>query len=113
MKPNLGQCQDSWQQGHVQGPGGSKKTQEMGKNITERSLVNGSIPEVLVLVLQRICKDETSLGFGVDHTSLSWCSQIAPLKTPLQQAVGLSLFTLTRPQVDRRVTKSPRFTKDF
>ena len=39
MKPNLDQCQDSWQQGHVQGPGGSKKTQEMGKNITERSLV--------------------------------------------------------------------------
>jgi len=29
---------DSWQQGHVQGPGGSKKTQEMGKNITERLL---------------------------------------------------------------------------
>lgn len=40
---------------------------------------------------------------GVDH--LSFLSRIASLKNRLQEAVSLSLFTLTRPRLARRVTK--------
>ena len=59
-----------------------------------------------ILVLEWVCKDETSFkDVELTITSLFWCNRIAPLKNRLQEALGLSLFTLTRPRLARRVTK--------